>query len=410
MALFVYTARDKTGRLQSGHLEVVDEHEVAVALRARGLLVTSVARKKSLAEKAAAGSRRRRLHGGVKAEDLALLCEQLSILISAGIPLLRSLEIICAQIESRPLLKAVEQVRRDVEAGRTLRDALARHPQIFSSLWINMIETGESSGHLAESLQQLARYVEMAELLRSKAATAMTYPMVLIVAATAAMAVFILKIIPTFKEIFASMDLELPPITQMVIGLSDFMRHNIHLMLIGVWAGGFALKRLIRTDQGRWLRDRLVLRLPVFKRLFISLQLAQFTRGLSTLLATGVPILYSMEIMERSATNTVYAQAIGQAKESVREGKPMTAPMEEAGELFPPMVVQMIRVGEEVGELAKMLARVATYYEGCVVKFLERLSVLFEPIAIAFMGLVIGTLVLSMFMPIFKLAGGGFGG
>lgn len=406
---FVYTARDGNGRMQSGHLEAVDEHEVAVVLQGRGLMITSLSRKKPFGAGVVRRQASHRLHGGVKSDDLVLLCEQMAVLVSAGIPLLRSLEVIIAQVESRPLLRAIEQVRGEVEAGRTFRDALAKHPTIFSPMWINLVETGESSGHLAESLQQLAHYVQMANLLRSKAVSAMTYPLVLIVAATVAMAVFIIKIIPTFKEIFTSMGIPLPVLTKVVIAFSDFVAHNVLWVTVGLWAAGYALRQFARTEQGRWLLDRLVLRIPVFKTLFISLQLAQFTRGMATLLATGVPILYSLEIMERSASNKVYAQRLEEVRESVREGKPMTEPMEQAGELFPPMIVQMIRVGEEIGELDKMLDRVASYYEACVMKFLERLSVLFEPIAIVFIGVVIGILVLSMFMPIFSLAGGGFG-
>ena len=405
MPTFLYTARDRSGAMQNGHLDAVNEDEVLTLLQNRGLIVTGISRKESQITQAAARRSARRLHGGVTADDQVMFCQQLATLLDAGVPLLKSLEVICAQVESRSLLVAVEQMRQEIEAGKTFHEAMAKHPKIFTKFWVNLVQNGEASGHLGQALNQLVSYLESVRDLQSKAMTALTYPLVLVVAAAIAVAIFVLKIIPVFMGIFSSMNLELPMLTQVIVAISRAAQKYGIFMAAGLFGLGWFIREFLRTDQGRWLMDRLLLRIPVFNQLFIQLQLAQFARGLGTLLDSGVPILFSLEIMEHGATNTVYGRAIGEVKEFVREGKTMAGPMEQTG-LFPPMVVQMVQVGEEIGELDKMLDRIARYYEQRVRTFIERLSVLFEPIAIAVMTVVIGTLVVAMFLPIFQLAGG----
>jgi len=405
MPTFLYTARDRTGAMQNGHLDAVNEEEVVALLQNRGLIVTGVSRKESQISRAARQRSVRRLHGGVTADDKVLFCQQLATLLDAGVPLLKSLEVICAQVESRSLLVAVEQMRQEIEAGKTFHEAMTKHPRIFTTFWINLVQNGEASGHLGQALNQLVSYLESVRDLQSKAMTALTYPMVLVIAAAVAVAVFVLKIIPVFMGIFSSMNVELPFLTQVIVAFSRAAQRYGIFMAAGLVGLGWFIREFLRTEQGRWLMDRLLLRIPVFNQLFIQLQLAQFARGLGTLLESGVPILFSLDIMEHGATNKVYGRAIGEVKEFVREGKTMAGPMEQTG-LFPPMVVQMVQVGEEIGELDKMLDRIARYYEQRVGTFIDRLSVLFEPIAIAVMTVVIGTLVVAMFLPIFKLAGG----
>ena len=404
MPTFNYTARDKGGTLQSGHLDAVGEEEVLTILQARGFIVTGLSRRDLQLAQTAQQRAKRRMRGGVAIEDKVMFARQLATLIEASIPLLRSLQVVSAQIESRPLYVAVEQVRQDIEGGKTFRDALAKHPKIFSSFWVNLVGTGEAGGHLGQSLAQLADYVESMRVLQSKAVTAMTYPMVLVGASCLAVVVFLVKIIPIFIGVFASMNIELPLLTQIIVNISILVRKYAIVLLLGAFTVSWLVKQFVQSEQGHWLIDRALLRLPVFNQLFIQLQLSQFARGLGTLLQSGVPILYSLEIMEHGASNRVYGKAIGEVKEFVREGKTMAEPMEQTG-LFPPMVIQMLQVGEEIGQLDKMLSRVATYYEARVTTFIERLSSLFEPLAIGVMAVVIGTLVMAMFMPIFKLAG-----
>lgn len=404
MPNYVYAARDRSGTLQSGRLDAMDEDAVVGMLHQRGLVVTALSCQDLQPAHAVRSAAGRRMHRRVTTDDHVLFCQQLASMLEAGIPLLRSLEVLSAQVESELLLAAVSQMRQEIEAGRTFRDALAKHPNVFSQFWVNLVETGEASGHLAQSLNQLARYLEADRELRNKAVTALTYPIFLMVAAIGAVAFFTMWVIPKFSAIFSTMNAQLPWLTQQVIGLSRFVQGFWWLLALAAAGAAYAVRAFVKTEDGRWLVDRLLLKVPVFQQLFMQLQLAQFARGLCTLLESGVPILFSLEIMERSASNKVYAKAIGELKGFVKEGKTMADPMERTG-LFPPMMVQMVQVGEEIGELAKMLHRVANYYEERVAMFVARLSSLFEPIAIAVMAVVVGVLVISMFLPIFSMAG-----
>jgi len=395
--------------MQAGHLDALSEDEVVAVLQRRGLLVTSISQEDLAAASQASSVRRasrsRRMHTRVTTADHVLLCQQLATLVEAGVPLLKSLEVVSAQIESRMLLVAMEEIRRDVAAGRTFRDALAKHPRLFGNLWVNLVETGEASGHLGQSLQQLARHFESAQHLKNEVQTALTYPACLVVAAILVLGVFVYWLVPKFTTIFTSFNIELPLITRIIIDVSNGARKYFVVTVLGVAALGYLLQRYLGTISGQWMRDRLLLRLPAFRTFFTYVQLAEFSRGLSTLLESGVPLLTSLEILGNSATNKVYGEAIARVRQFVKEGKAMAQPMEETG-LFPPMTVQMVAVGEEVGELGKMVGRIAAYYEERVETLIARMTRLFEPIAIVVMGVMVLIIVLSIFMPIFKLAGG----
>ena len=418
MPTFTYTARDEQGVVHNGQLDAMTEDEVIATLQHRGLLVTSISQK-TLAQiqgqaPGPAGRTafarqtkvRRKLHAKVNTQDQVVLCQQLATLIGAGVPLLKSLEVVCAQVESSLLLLTLEEIRRDVAAGRTFKDALAKHPAIFSSLWQNLVETGEASGHLADSLTQLAHHFEMAQRLQNEAKTALTYPAFLMVAAVGVLAVFVYVLIPKFAVLFNSIQgLQLPLITRVMIAISDGARKYVIVIVGGAYFGFQALSRFLKTSAGQWMRDDLMLKAPLFKSVFAYIQLAEFARGMATLLESGVPLLSSLEILERSATNKVYGRAIGQVRAQVKEGKTMAEPMQATG-LFPPMAVQMVLVGEEVGELTKMVQQIAKYYEAQVETFIARMTRLFEPIAIVVMGGLVLFIVLSIYMPIFTMATG----
>lgn len=408
MATFTYTSRDDKGAVQTGNLEAVSEDQVIAILQHRGLLVTSISRRDlepALKPSATIRQRPRRMHTGVTTSDQVLLCQQLATLIDAGIPLLKSLKVVSAQVESRTLLIALDEIHHEVEAGSTLRKAIAKHPAIFSNLWQNLVETGEASGHLAQAFAQLARHFESAQHLQNETKTALTYPAFLIVAAVLVLALFVYWLIPKFSVMFVSMDIELPLITRIVLGISEAAKRYVVVIIGAVVAGGWSAQRYLRTEAGQWMRDRMFLKLPLFKGLFTCVQIAEFSRGLATLLESGVPLLSCLDILANSATNKVYGQAIGTIKEAVKEGKTMFEPMDKTG-MFPPMAVQMVQVGEEVGELAKMSSRIARYYEEQVETFIARMTRLFEPIAIVVMGGLVLIIVLSIFMPIFQMAGG----
>ena len=406
MPTFVYSARDQRGVVQTGRLDAVNEDDVIAQLQHRGLLITSVERKDSQqGVKTIHRSRKpRRMHAGVKTEDHVIFCQQLATMVEAGVPLLKGLRVVSSQVESRKMLLVLEEVRRDVEAGRTFREALAKHPAVFSSLWLNLVETGEASGHLAQSLQQLSRHFEAAQHLQNEAKTAMTYPAFLMVAAVGVLAFFVYWLIPKFTAIFASMDLDLPPLTRAVITFSEAGRRYFVFIILGIAGLVYLIRRYLRTEAGQWMRDRAMLRLPLFNTLFSYIHLAEFSRGLSTLLESGVPLLSALTILENSATNKVYGAAVTRVKQAVQEGQTMADPMAQE-DIFPPMAVQMVQVGEEVSELSKMADRIAKYYEGRVEIFIGRMTRLFEPIAIVVMGAMVMVIVLSIFMPIFKMAG-----
>ena len=406
MPKFTYTARDRGGAVQTGNLEAVGEDEVVSILQHRGLYLVSLIKSGVSASGKSVSVQRhksRRLHTGIRMEDQVLLCQQLAVLVEAGVPLLKSLEVVSAQIQSRRLMAVLDQVRSDVESGRTFRDSLAKHPAVFSTLWLSMVETGEASGHLAEALQQLATHFEKAKKLRSEVETALTYPAFLIGASALVLIFFAYVIIPKFEVIFKAMSIELPPLTLAVLAVSHGAKKYGILIIIVLALGGFLIGKYLRTVPGQWMRDRIVLKLPLMGTLMGYAQVAEFTQGLGTLLASGVPLLSCLEILAKSCSNRVYGQAIGEVCDGVKEGRSLAEPMAKSA-LFPPMMVQMILVGEEVGELAKMVMRVARYYENLTETFIARMTKLFEPIAIVVMGGLVMIIVLSIFMPIFKIA------
>ncbi|MBI4341191.1 MAG: type II secretion system F family protein [Candidatus Omnitrophica bacterium] len=412
MPHFAYTARARDGTIQTGRFDAASEDEALTSLQHRGLFVVSLGFAEAVAspmsKRLTVSVRRvkaRRMHGRVTVGDHVLLCQQLATLVEAGVPLLKSLEVVSAQVESRMLLSALDHVRKDVEGGRTLKDALATHPAVFSAMWLNLVETGEASGHLAEAMQQLARHFERSRHLRTEVQTAMTYPAFLICASALVMVVFMYFIIPKFSSMFGSMGMELPLLTKLVLAASEISRKYAVAIIVAAGAIGYLLIRYLRTEPGQWTADRLILRLPLLGRLMTYAQLAEFMQGLGTLLDSGVPLLSSLQILSNSATNKLYGQAIGEVREAVKEGKPMAEPMAKI-ELFPPMAVQMVLVGEEVGELGKMVGRVSSYYEERAETLIARMTKLFEPFAIVFMGGLVLVIVLSIFLPIFKMSSG----
>jgi len=397
----VYTARDREGRNLSGELDATNADNALITLQGKGFLVTSITVQTS--EGIPKAARRRKLHNRVMLTDQILLCQQLGTMLNAGIPLLRCLEVMTKQLESKRLLLALFDCIRDVEGGSSFRDALAQHPKVFSPFWINVVETGEASGRLGESLEQLARYLERTRVLREKLVSALLYPTFLVVISVAVLAFFSLVIIPMFERLFASFDAKLPMMTSFVLNASKAIRKYCVLLALAGVGIGWLLKRYFSTPQGRWVLDKYSLQIPIIGRLLYDAQIARFASGLGTLLESGVPILFALEILERSADNKVFGQAYGIVKNEVREGKPMAVPLETTG-LFPPMVVQMVQVGEEIGEMDTMLGRVAKYYEERINTLAERMGVMFEPVALVFVGVMVGFLVISLFLPLFNLA------
>jgi type IV pilus assembly protein PilC len=406
MADFLYKARDSDGNLVQGTMIADTQGEVIEILQRRGLLITSVneivAKKKGklldlkFGKKIALSSR-------VKTDDLCIFARQLGTLLNAGVPLLRSLAVLGKQISSAPLKDAVEKIKEDIQGGSTLKDALAKHPKVFSSFWVNLVGTGEASGQLPSVLEQIAQYFESSGELQRKVVSALTYPAILMTVCIGAILVFVMKIVPVFAEMFDSFGTDLPPVTQLVVDLSDFMSKFSVPIVIAIPVGIFFFNKLIKTDKGRLYFDQFRLKMPVFGFLFRNIAIANFARGLGTMISSGVPILYALEIVTKTVGNRVVEDALEMVKDSVRDGKSIAEPLEQCG-IFPPMVVLMVNVGEETGELADMLKHVAVFYEERISMVVERLSALLEPFMLVFMGGLVGFLVIAMFLPIFKLA------
>jgi len=400
MPFFRYVVRDKSGKLNDETVEAVSQEDLINSLQARGLFVISLgpAIQAKKAKKA-----QRRYHRGVKTFDLIMFSRELSTLLNAGVTLIKSLDILCKQIESQTLLRSVEQIKKDIEGGYTFQNALRKHGKIFSEFWIHMVETGEASGHLPLSLDQLAGYLEEAAILRKKVVSAMVYPMVLVCVAIGAITVFLVKIIPVFTEIFKGFNVELPLLTRVVISISNVIRRYF-LIVIGSGVASFiAFKKYVSTEIGKWQYDSIKFKLPLLGPLLQEVCTERFASGLSTLIKSGVPTLHALEIAEKTAGNKVMEKELRELKVAVRDGKGIAQTMQDST-LFTPLVVQMIGVGEEIGELGKMLDRISAFYKERVDTFVSRLTAMFEPIVLIFMGVVVGVLVVAMFMPIFGIS------
>ncbi|MBI4845355.1 MAG: type II secretion system F family protein [Candidatus Omnitrophica bacterium] len=403
---FLYKARDSEGNLVQGTMIAEGQNEVIEILQRRGLLITSVEQivaKQKVKQLSGKGMKRGHLSSRVKNDDLCIFARQLGTLLNAGVPLLRGLTVLEKQIGSAPLRFAVDRIKDDIQSGSTLRDALDKHPKVFSKFWVNLVGTGEASGQLPSVLEQIAQYFESSGELQRKVVSALIYPTILMTVCTGAILVFVIKIVPVFAQMFASFGTELPGITQMIVDFSGILRKFAVPFILLTPVLIFLFMRILKTETGRLYFDRFRLNLPIFGNLFKNIAIANFARGLGTMISSGVPILYALEIVTKTVGNRVIEDALEVVKDSVRDGKSIAEPLEQSG-IFPPMVVLMVNVGEETGELSDMLKHVATFYEERIATMVERLSSLLEPFMLVFMGGVVGFLVVAMFLPIFKLA------
>ncbi len=340
--------------------------------------------------------------GRVKTREVVIFTRQFSTMVNAGLPLVQCLDILSKQAEGAKFRSVITSVMHDVEAGSTLAEALGRHPSVFDSLFSNMVDAGEAGGILDGILLRLAGYLEAAENLKRKVKSAMTYPTVVLTVAVGATTFMLLFIIPTFARIFKDFGGELPMPTRIVMMMSDFLK--------GYWwalGGAIAMiaigtRRYYKTSAGRLQIDRLLLRIPVLGEVLRKASIARFTRTLGTMIASGVPILTALDITARTAGNKVIELAIMATKESIGEGETIAAPLRES-KVFPPMVVQMISVGEETGALDKMLDKIASFYDEEVNVAVDTLTSIIEPIMIVVMGLIVGGMVIAMYLPMFKL-------
>ena len=402
MPVFTYKVRSPQGSTISGTIEANDLRQAVDRLRAHRFIILEINEQK---ESALQGliEKLNIFKTKIKAKDIVLFSRQLSTMISAGVPIAQGLSIMAEQIENPAFKKIVEKVRDDIEAGSSIADAMAKHPHAFNSLYVNMIRAGELGGVLDIILERLSSYLESSEKLKGKVKSAMVYPAVVLTFAIGISIFLLTVVIPTFQNIFSSFGAELPLPTKIMIGVSNFLRSNI-LFVIGIPVVLFVgIKQFYKTEFGRAKIDTFLLKLPMFGILFKKVAIAKFTRTFGVLIKSGVPILQAMETVARTSGNWVIEDAVLKARESIREGERITEPLASCG-VFPPMVIQMIRVGEETGNLDAMLTKIADFYDQEVDVAVASLASMIEPIVIVFMGLLVGSIVISMFLPMFQLS------
>src|SRR5215831_9675979 len=403
MATFAYTGKTRSGEVVSGE-RVADDMDAAVAaLRREQVMVTKIT-----PAKAAAKVEEKKKPGGgktdktVSAKSLAVFVRQFSVMIDAGLPLVQCLDILGNQEEDKHFAEVILQTRTAVEGGAALADAMRRYPNTFDSLFTNMIAAGEAGGILDTILKRLATYIEKAVKLKGQVKSAMIYPIAVIVIAALVVGVILWKVIPTFAAMFEGLGAELPLPTRIVIALSNnLVRYGIFIV-VGIGVAVYLFKQYYGTDGGRHTVDRIVLKLPVLGMLMRKIAVARFCRTLSTLIASGVPILDGLEITARTSGNAIVEDAIMETRKSIERGETIAAPLRET-EIFPGMVTQMISVGEATGALDAMLSKIADFYEEEVDTAVAGMLTLLEPIMIAFLGVVVGGIVIAMYMPIFDM-------
>ena len=400
MPTFAYAGRTRGGETVTGERVADTMDAVVAALRREQVLVTQI---NPVKEKAAAtkttGPRRAR---GVDAKSLAVFTRQFSVMIDAGLPLVQCLEILGTQEEDKNFAYVILATRGDVESGASLADAMKKHPKVFDPLFTNMIAAGEAGGILDTILKRLATYIEKAVKLKGQVKSAMIYPVAVIVIATLVVGVILWKVIPTFANLFAGLGAELPLPTRVVIGLSNaLVRYGIFLIM-GLAAAGYGFKSYYATPNGRRVVDAMVLKMPILGNLMRKIAVARFCRTLSTLLASGVSILEALDITAKTAGNAIVEEAIQTTRKSIERGETIAQPLKDTA-VFPPMVVQMIGVGEATGALDTMLSKIADFYEEEVDVAVAGLLTLMEPLMIALLGGIVGGIVIAMYMPIFSL-------
>ncbi|NOX98077.1 MAG: type II secretion system F family protein [Nitrospirae bacterium] len=398
MPLYEYRAKDADGRTLQGCLEIDSEKDLVNKLRQDGLIVISVEKKKVRGPL----FRGRKGGGKVKGEDLVIFSRQLATMVEAGLPLIQSLNVLGEQIEKGGLGNIVKEVEKDVEGGGNLSEALAKHPRAFSGLFVNLVKAGEAGGMLDEILDRISSYLEASISLKRKVKSALVYPAVIVSVAFLIVLFMMIVVVPSFESIFADFGGQLPAPTQILINVSKWMKQYFLYGLGAFGVGIYILRRYIKTDKGRVRFDRLTLKLPIFGSLLQKVAISKFSRTLSTLLKSGVPILSSLEIVAVTSGNKVVEEAIDKVRSSIREGESITAPLKESG-IFPAMVVRMIGVGEQTGKLEEMLSKISDFYDDQVNTAVSGLTSMIEPFIIVFLGVVIGSIVLAIFLPIFKM-------
>lgn len=398
MPVFIWEAVTKKNEEKKGEMEAVDEITVRSLLRRQGFKSIEVKKKpKDLMEYFPF------MQGKIKEKSVVVFCRIFSTMINAGLPLIQCLDLLSQQEQNKAFSKIIRTVKEDIEGGTSLTNALRKYPQLFDELFVNLVAAGEAGGILDVILERLSNYMEKAMKLKARVKGAMTYPAAVLVISMAVVALLLLKVIPVFQKMFEGMGGELPALTAALISASKFMQ-NYWYIIAGIMIVIYiAFKQYYKTEKGRWTVDALVLKAPVFGDLLKKVAVAKFSRTLSTMMSSGVPILEGLAIVSKTSGNVVIEDALMKTRQSISEGQSIAEPLTKTG-IFPAMVVQMIAVGEATGALDAMLAKIANFYDDEVDVAVDSLTALLEPVMMVFLGGVVGGMIVAMYLPIFKLA------
>jgi type IV pilus assembly protein PilC len=395
---YKYQGTSRAGSSVSGVMTAANKSELANLLKRQQITATKMTEKGKEFNIPTFG-------GGVKAKELAIFTRQFSVMIDAGLPLVQCLEILAGQQENKFFQKVLVNTRSQVEGGATLSAAMRSSPKVFDALYVNMVEAGETGGILDTILQRLSTYIEKNVKLQRAVKSALVYPVGVLSVAGGVITLLLWKVVPIFATLFAGLGVDLPLPTKIVIALSNFVGSIFGLLILVALGGAiFGLKVWYGTPQGRFILDTIILKLPVLGILMRKIAVARFTRTLGTLISSGVPILEGLDITAKTAGNAVVERALQQVRKSLEEGKSLTEPLRES-EVFPGMVTQMIAVGEQTGAMDAMLSKIADFYEEEVDAAVKDLLTALEPIMIVFLGVVVGGVVISMYLPLFTLIG-----
>jgi type IV pilus assembly protein PilC len=396
MPTFAYSARSATGELMSGEIDLPTRDEVVgylVRQRLRPVSVNTKARDINI-----------QFGTGIKTREVVIFTRQFATMINSGLPLVQSLTILAEQTENKIFQKIITQVLNDIQAGQTLADSMRKHPKVFTELYVNMVAAGEAGGILDVILMRLATFLEKNDALVRKIKGAMTYPAVMLFVVIMATTILLWKVVPVFAGIFTSAGMDLPMPTRVVLAISNFLQGYIFYMVLAIVGIVFLIRRYYKTEQGQLVIDRGMLRMPVLGPLLRKSAVSRFTRTLGTLVSSGVSILEGLQITARTSGNRVIHDAVMASRASIAGGATISEPLKASG-VFPPMVVQMINVGEQTGGLDDMLQKIADFYDDEVDAAVSALTSILEPIMIVVMGVVIGGMVVAMYMPMFDMIG-----
>jgi len=396
MAVFTFKGQNRKGERVSGERAADSRQALALALRREQILLVDAQEKK------VATGGRFEFGGNPTPKDLAVFTRQFSVMIDSGVPLVQCLQILADTQENRKFAAAIKGVTTEVESGNSLAESMKNYPKVFDALYTNMVAAGETGGILDTIFQRLSVYIEKAVKLKRAVQSAMVYPVAVVVIASAVITLILWKVVPAFTELFESMNVDLPLPTRVVIGASKFIGHYGILLAIGIGILAFGFKAYYATPRGRYAVDKNLLRAPIFGPLLRKIAVARFTRTMATLIASGVPILDCLEITASTAGNAIVEEAILSVKKAIEEGRTIVDPLKASG-VFPPMVVSMIGVGEQAGALETMLTKIADFYEEEVDAAVADLMTAMEPVMIVVLGVVVGGIVISMYLPIFTL-------